>query len=91
VNKAVTAIKWRVGVFEPMLAEIESLLEDTGDSVQRYCDFLHHRYTLSHDRGGDIPNDEAFADWVAKGMPGQPPPEATTQETQESRTRESPE
>lgn len=74
VNKAVAAIKWRVGVFEPMLAEIASLGEGNGDAVQLYCDFLHHRYTLSYDRGRDVPNEEAFADWVAAGMPGQPLP-----------------
>ncbi len=74
VNKAVAAIKWRVGVFEPMLADIETRLDGSGDPVQLYCDFLHHRYTLSQDRGRDVPNDEAFTDWVAAGMPGQPPP-----------------
>jgi hypothetical protein len=70
VNKAVTAIKWRVGVFEPMLAAIERLPGRTSDTVQLYCDFLNHRYTLSYNRGRDVPNDEAFADWVATGMPG---------------------
>ncbi len=74
VNKAVEAIRWRIGVFEPLLAEIEKLPGGTGDTVQLYCDFLHHRYTLSHDRGRDVPNDEAFAHWVAAGMPGHPLP-----------------
>ena len=70
INKAVTAIRWRVGVFEPMLAAIERLPGRTGDTVQLYCDFLNYRYTLSYDRGRDVPNEEAFAEWVAAGMPG---------------------
>lgn len=74
VNKAVAAIRWRIGVFEPMLAAIEALPGRTDDTVQSYCDFLNHRYMLSYDKGRDIPNDEAFAHWVAAGIPGHPLP-----------------
>jgi hypothetical protein len=73
VNKSVTAIKWRVGVFEPLLDRIADILGGQGDAVQKYCDFLHHRYTLSHDQGRDVPSEEAFEDWIAQGMPGQFP------------------
>jgi len=73
VNKAVAAIKWRVGVFEPMLDRIAEILGGQGDAVQKYCDFLHHRYTLSADQKRDVPSEEAFEDWIAQGMPGQFP------------------
>jgi len=73
VNKAVAAIKWRVGVFEPMLARISALLDGEGDSVQKYCDFLHHRYLMSQNQGRDVPTEEAFSSWIDDGMPGQFP------------------
>ncbi len=78
VNKAVAAIQWRVGVFEPLLKRIEQALvaaenhdpADPGDPVQKYCDFLNHRFILSYQQGRDVPTEEAFADWMAAGMPG---------------------
>jgi hypothetical protein len=73
VNKSVAAIKWRVGVFEPMLERIAEILDSRADVVQKYCDFLHHRYTMAQAQGRDVPNDEAFADWINAGMPGQFP------------------
>ncbi|MDH3539422.1 MAG: DUF4032 domain-containing protein [Acidimicrobiia bacterium] len=72
-NKAVAAIQWRVGTFEPLLKAIGDLLGRDGDPVQKYCDFLHHRYIMSFDQGRDVPNEEAFADWVSSGMQGPPP------------------
>ena len=65
-----SAIQWRVGVFEPLLARIEAEGNGDDDPVQGYCDFLHHRFGLSYDAGRDVPNEEAFADWLAKGRPG---------------------
>ncbi|MCP3976500.1 MAG: DUF4032 domain-containing protein [bacterium] len=73
VNKAVSAIRWRVGVFEPMLKQIDDILGGDGDAVQKYCDFLHHRYSMSSDQERDVSNDEALDDWVASCMPGQFP------------------
>jgi Domain of unknown function (DUF4032)/Lipopolysaccharide kinase (Kdo/WaaP) family len=69
-GKSVRAIRWRVDVFEPLLAEITAGAGDDQDAVQLYCDFLHHRYLMAAAAGRDIPNDEAFATWVAEGMPG---------------------
>ncbi len=69
-GKSVRAIRWRVDVFEPLLAEIAARAGDDQDAVQLYCDFLHHRYLMASAAGRDIPNDEAFATWVAQGMPG---------------------
>ncbi len=76
VNKAVAAIQWRVGVFEPFLRRIEQALAesgDEGDPVQKYCDYLDHRYNLSDHAGRDVPSDEAFEAWLAAGMPGLSP------------------
>ncbi len=70
-NKAVAAVMWRVGTFEPMLKRIEAEMGGQGDNpVQKYCDFLHHRYLLSYNQSRDVPNEEAFADWMESGMPG---------------------
>jgi hypothetical protein len=72
-TKSIAAIRWRVEVFEPMLTRIAVLpAEHTGDPVQAFTDFLHHRYVLSSSAGRDIPNDEAFAAWVEAGRPGYP-------------------
>ncbi len=73
VNKAVAAIQWRVGVFQPLLRRIELALaarNGEGDPVQKYCDYLEHRYHLSYAAGRDVPSEEAFEDWLAAGMPG---------------------
>lgn len=68
-GKAVRAIRWRVDVFEPLLLEIADL-EPEADVVQRYCDYLHHRYLLAVAQNRDVPNDEAFASWVEADRPG---------------------
>jgi len=69
-GKAVGAIRWRVGVFEPLLEQIRSLPPNVEDPVQAYTDFLHHRFVMSQDAGRDVGNDVAFADWVERGQPG---------------------
>ena len=68
----VTAIEWRVSVFEPTLARIRTVLEPGRDPVQAYCDFLYHRFAASQASGRDIANDVAFADWLDHGRPGYP-------------------
>jgi hypothetical protein len=68
-GKAVRAIRWRVEVFEALLAEIAVRAGDR-DAVQLYCDYLHHRYLMAAAAGRDIPNSEAFDHWVEEGMPG---------------------
>ena len=72
-RKRLAPIRWRVEVFEPMLARLRALPDRAVlDPVQAYTDFLHHRYLLSVDAGQDIPNEEAFARWIAAGQPGYP-------------------
>ncbi len=72
-QKSVAAVRWRVEVFEPLLARFRTL-EDrrTDDPVQAYTDFLYHRYLMATDTGRDVPNDEAYARWLAAGQPGYP-------------------
>jgi hypothetical protein len=68
-----SAIHWRAEAFEPLMSSIRSLDDRrTADPVQAFCDFLHHRYVLCATLGCDVPNDEAFADWVRSGQPGYP-------------------
>jgi hypothetical protein len=69
-GKAVAAIKWRVDVFEPMLAIIAGALGPESNPVQGYCDFLRHRFEMATAQQRDIPNEEAMASWVAAGLPG---------------------
>ncbi len=69
IGKSVRAIRWRVDVFEPLLVRIADL-EPGADIVQRYCDYLHHRYLLAVAEGRDVANEEAFESWNAAGRPG---------------------
>ncbi len=69
-GKAITAIRWRVEVFEPLLDEIAAQTGRDGNAVQRYCDFLHHRYLIAVAQQRDVPTGEAFAQWLEDGMPG---------------------
>jgi hypothetical protein len=69
-GKSLTAIKWRVDVFEPLLAGITADAPADADPVQLYTDFLHHRYLLAATLGRDVGNDEAYESWIAEGMPG---------------------
>ncbi len=72
-RKHLAPIRWRVEVFEPMLARLRSLHRRAAlDPVQAYTDFLHHRYLLSAEAGQDVPNEEAFSRWVEAGQPGYP-------------------
>lgn len=78
-DKSIGAVRWRVGVFEPMLERIRLLDPNAGNPVQAYCDFLHHRYVMSAAAGYDVGNDVAFEDWIGHGQPGyelggDPPP-----------------
>jgi hypothetical protein len=71
-GKPVAAIRWRVGVFEPMLQRLLELPRRTADPVQAYCDLLNHRYQMSSNAGHDVDHDTAFLDWVERGQPGYP-------------------
>lgn len=68
--KSAAAMRWRVDVFEPLLNRIEQDLGDEGDPVQKYCDFLHHRYLWASELGQDVDNEAAYEHWLAEGMPG---------------------
>jgi len=69
-GKAVGAVRWRVGVFEPWLERIRQIDPNAGDPVQAYCDFLHHRFVMSIAAGFDVGNNAAFDDWAAHDRPG---------------------
>ncbi len=71
--KALGAIRWRVDVFEPLLATIDGDLAAGRDPVQGYCDFLHHRYLRSAELGRDVPNEEAYESWKSAGFAGRDP------------------
>ncbi len=68
-NKSVTAVQWRIGVFEPMLDRLSSIGTDA-NPVQLYCDLLHHRYLRSAELGHDLGTEAAFDSWMAAGRPG---------------------
>jgi hypothetical protein len=70
-GKATWAVKWRVSEFEPLLARLAAI-SGVVDPIQAYTDLLHHRYMMASTLGRDVPNDEAFQDWVAQGRPGYP-------------------
>jgi hypothetical protein len=69
-GKAIGAVRWRVGVFEPWLGRVREVIPDELDPLQGYCDFLHHRFVLSREAGHDVGNNTAFDDWIETGRPG---------------------
>jgi hypothetical protein len=69
-GKAVTAIQWRVEIFEPIMTRIAAALGPGADPVQGYVDFLHFRFLLSAAQGRDVPTAEAFELWLEEGKPG---------------------
>lgn len=71
-EKAVAAMKWRATVFEPTLRSIMELLPGD-DPLQRYTDFLNHRYLLATAAGRDVDNAEAFQSWIDEDFPGYDP------------------
>ena len=67
-GKEVTAVQWRVGVFEPMLERLRAM-PGIQDPIQAYCAVLHHRYLKSCECGCDVGTEAAFQDWLAVGRP----------------------
>ncbi|MCB1822040.1 MAG: DUF4032 domain-containing protein [Candidatus Competibacteraceae bacterium] len=67
-GKEVAAVRWRVGVFEPMLERLRAM-PNLHDPIQGYCAVLHHRYLKSCEYGGDVGTEAAFQDWLAAGRP----------------------
>src|SRR5918996_628421 len=73
-QKMLAAMSWLKDSFQPLTRRILEL-EPKADPAQRYSDFLHHRLTMAHAQGRDVPNHEAFADWLESGRPGFPLPD----------------
>jgi hypothetical protein len=69
--KALTAVQWRVGEFEPMLRRMEAIGIGV-DPIQAYCDLLHFRYIKSVEAGQDVGTNAAFEAWMDAGRPGYP-------------------
>lgn len=68
-TKDVSAMMWRVQVFEPFMERIRADVSER-EPVQAYTDFLHHRFLLSSSQGRDVPSAEAYIAWAAAGYPG---------------------
>jgi hypothetical protein len=71
-DKAVSAMRWRVGVFEPLLERLRAL-PGVNDPLQSYCELLHHRYVKSVECGHDIGTEAALTSWLAANMPDPSP------------------
>ena len=69
-DKAVNAVRWRVGEFEPWIARLTDTTPDTTDPIQAFCDLLYHRYVISRDQGRDVGTEAAFEHWLEAGRPG---------------------
>ena len=67
-GKEVAAVRWRIGIFEPMLERLRTMA-DIQDPIQAYCAVLHHRYLKSCESGCDVGTEAAFQDWLAVGRP----------------------
>ncbi len=68
-TKDLSAMMWRVQVFEPLMERIRQDVKDV-EPVQAYTDFLHHRFNMSSAQGRDVPSAEAYVHWAAEGYPG---------------------
>ena len=71
-GKEVAAVRWRVGVLQPMLERLRAL-PAVRDPIQAYCAVLHHRYLKSCESGCDVGTETAFQDWLAVGKPDYSP------------------
>jgi phage terminase large subunit-like protein len=71
--KNVSAVRWRVSEFEPMIAALAQI-GGVKNPIQAFCDLLHHRYLMATAAGRDVSTTEAFPDWIAAGRPGYPAP-----------------
>lgn len=70
-ERVLANMQWLSESFEPLVQRIAAKWPES-DPIQRYCDFLHNRLQLAHERGRDVANDEAFAVWMEAGGPGIP-------------------
>ncbi len=68
-TKDLSAMMWRVQVFEPLMERIRQDVPDV-EPVQAYTDFLHHRFIMSSAQGRDVPSAEAYIHWAESGYPG---------------------
>ncbi len=73
-TKDLSAMMWRVQVFEPLLERIRVDVPHR-EPVQGYTDFLHHRFLMSSGQGRDVPSAEAYVDWAKASYPGYSPGE----------------
>jgi hypothetical protein len=71
-DKAVSAMRWRVGVFEPLLERLRTI-PTVNDPLQSYCELLHHRYVKSVECGHDIGTEAALTSWLTANMPDPSP------------------
>ncbi len=69
-DKAVNAVRWRVGEFEPWIERVRQTVGEDTDPIQAFCDILHHRYAISVQQQTDVGTEAAFEDWLATGRPG---------------------
>ncbi|NNL46804.1 MAG: DUF4032 domain-containing protein [Acidimicrobiia bacterium] len=69
-DKAVNAVRWRVGEFEPWIQRVREAVGEDTDPIQAFCDLLHHRYAISVQHQSDVGTEAAFTDWLEKGKPG---------------------
>lgn len=69
-DKAVNAVRWRVGEFEPWIERIRGATPEGTDPLQAFCDLLHHRYVISVAQQQDVGTEAAFENWLDAGRPG---------------------
>jgi len=70
-NKTLSAIRWRLDVLGPLLERLRQI-NPCGDPIQGFCDFLRFRYFASRYSGRDVPNSDAFEQWLHAQQPGYP-------------------
>jgi hypothetical protein len=72
VPTAVAAARWLADVYEPLLLSVPDELRSRLEGPEIFHELLEHRYFLSQDRGEEVRNDEALADYVTSVLATQP-------------------
>ena len=73
VPAAVAAARWLADVYEPVVVSVPDELRSMLEPAEIYHELLEHRYYLSQERGREVKNREALADYLTSVLSNQPP------------------
>ena len=72
IPRAVATARWLAEVYEPILEMIPEELRSRLESAEIFHQLLEHRYLMAEQRGDDVTNEEAMADYLDSVLAGSP-------------------